>query len=179
MQIAPDQGAWMSMMVSLVGARRILEVGTFTGYSALAMASSLPDDGELITMDVDPETTAIARAAFEEAGVAHKISSVLGPAEATLRRLLEERAPESFDLAFIDADKENLRTYYELSLALIRRNGLILVDNVLWNGRVIDDDTDDSSTSAIRAFNAAVRDDPRVEAVMLHCADGIYMLRKR
>jgi caffeoyl-CoA O-methyltransferase len=176
MQIAPEQGAFMTILTRLVGARRAIEVGTFTGYSSLCIARGLPDDGRLLCLDVSEEWTSIARRYWEKAGVASKIELRLGPAADTLRALPAE---ESYDLAFIDADKGNYRTYYEEVLARLRPNGAILVDNVLWGGRVLDPKADDDDTKAIKAFNDFVASDERVDVVMLPLADGLTIARKR
>jgi caffeoyl-CoA O-methyltransferase len=176
MQIAPEQGAFMTLLARATGAKRAVEVGTFTGYSALCTARGLPEDGRLLCCDVSAEWTAVGRPYWEKAGVAHKIELKIGPAVETLRALPKE---EVFDLAFIDADKTNYAAYYEEILVRTRRNGLILVDNVLWMGNVVKDDAQDPNTVALRAFNARVASDARVECVMLPVADGLTILRKR
>ncbi len=176
MQIAPEQGAFMTLLARAIDARRAVEVGTFTGYSALCIARGLPDDGTLLACDVSEEWTAIGRRYWERAGVAKKIELRLGPAIETLRALpLEPR----FDLGFVDADKSSYPTYYEEILLRLRPGGLILVDNVLWFGRVADPSADDDQTRAIRTFNDAVAADPRVDCVMLAVSDGLTILRKR
>jgi caffeoyl-CoA O-methyltransferase len=177
MQIGADQGALLALLVKLIGARRALEVGTFTGYSALAVASALPPDGKLITCDVSEEWTAIARRYWQEAGLASRIDLRLGPATETLAGLL--RAGESFDFAFIDADKESYDAYYEACLRLVRTGGLIAIDNVLWSGSVADPSAVDAETEAIRALNRKVRDDGRVEACLVTVGDGVMLTRKR
>ena len=176
MQIAPEQGAFMTTLTRLIGATRAIEVGTFTGYSSLCIARGLPDDGRLLCLDVSEEWTSIARRYWEKAGVASKIELRLGPAADSLRAL---PAGEAYDLAFIDADKGNYRTYYEEVLARLRPNGAILVDNVLWSGRVFDPKADDDNTKAIQAFNDFVSSDERVDVVMLPLADGLMIARKR
>ena len=176
MQVAPEQGAFMTVLTRLVGARRAVEVGTFTGYSALAIARGLPDDGRLLCCDVSEEWTAIGRRHWDRAGVGDKIELRIGPALETLRAL---RVEEGFDLAFIDADKVSYRDYYEEILARLRRNGVILVDNTLWMGAVVDPKADDDGTKAIRAFNDFVAADERVDCVMLPVSDGLTILRKR
>jgi caffeoyl-CoA O-methyltransferase len=176
MQIAADQGALMSLLVAVSGARRAVEVGTFTGYSALCIARALPEDGRLLCCDVSEEWTAVAREAWERAGVAHKIELRLAPALETLRSL---PAGETIDLAFIDADKPGYHAYYEELLARLRPDGLILVDNTLWYRRVLDPSADDEDTRAIRAFNDAVAADPRVDTVLLPVSDGLTLIRKR
>jgi caffeoyl-CoA O-methyltransferase len=179
MQIGPDQGQLMGLLVELVGAARVIEVGTFTGYSALAMALALPDDGRLVACDVSEEWTSIGRPYWEEADVAHKIDLRLGPAAETLRTLLADGAAGTFDFAFIDADKEGYETYYELVLALLRPGGLVAVDNTLWEGKVADPSATDADTEAIRAFNLKVRDDERVTLSLVPIGDGLTLLRKR
>jgi caffeoyl-CoA O-methyltransferase len=176
MQIAPEQGAFMTVLARAINARLAIEVGTFTGYSALCIARGLPEDGRLICCDVSQEWTSVGKSYWERAGVAHKIDLRLGPALETLRALPSD---PSFDLAFIDADKQGYPAYYEETLTRLRRGGLILVDNVLWFGRVADTDVQDEETGAIRRFNEQVARDPRVECVMLPIADGLTILRKR
>jgi predicted O-methyltransferase YrrM len=179
MQIGPDQGAFLALLIHLTGARRALEVGTFTGYSALAIASALPEEGKLITCDVSEEWTAVARRYWEEAGVSGRIELRLGPAAETLARLLGEGGAGAFDFAFIDADKPSYDAYYEACLELVRPGGLIAVDNALWSGAVADPAVTDPETAALRALNAKVRDDPRVEACLLTVGDGVFLARKR
>ena len=176
MQIAPEQGAFMTVLTRLVGARNAIEVGTFTGYSALAIARGLPDDGRLLCCDVSEEWTAIGRRHWEKAGVADKIDLRIAPALDTLRSLPAE---ETFDLAFIDADKPNYPNYYEEILTRLRPNGAILVDNVLWMGAVINPDAQDEGTQTIRAFNDMVTADDRVDVAMLAISDGLTLIRKR
>ena len=176
MQIAPEQGAFMTLLARATGARRAVEVGTFTGYSALCIARGLPDDGQLLACDVSDEWTSIGRRYWERAGVSKKIDLRLGPGVETLRSLPPEPA---FDLGFIDADKPSYPAYYEEILKRLRPNGLMLVDNVLWMGRVADPAADDENTRAIRAFNDLVAADRRVECVMLAVSDGLTILRKR
>jgi caffeoyl-CoA O-methyltransferase len=176
MQIAPEQGAFMTLLTKLVGADRAVEVGTFTGYSALSIARGLPDDGILLCCDVNEEWTAIARKYWERAGVDGKIELRIAPALETLRSL---PAGEQFDLAFIDADKENYPNYYEEVLSRLRQNGVILVDNTLWMGAVIDPNATDDQTNVIRKFNDTVAADDRVESVILTIGDGLTLIRKR
>ncbi len=178
MQIAPEQGAFMQWLVRLMGARQVLEIGTFTGYSALAMALALPPDGRLITCDRSRDWTAIARRHWEAAGVADRIELRLGPAAASLAALEREGAGP-FDLAFIDADKTAYHSYYETCLRLVRPGGVILVDNVLWGGRVAEPGGDDPDTEAIRAFNARLAVDERVDLSVIPLADGLALARKR
>lgn len=179
MQIAPDQGQFMALLVRLLGARRIIEIGTFTGYSSLAMALALPADGRLIACDISAEYTAVAQRYWQQAGVAARIELRLAPAIATLRALMAAGRAGEFDLVFIDADKESYRDYYELALPLLRAGGLIIVDNVLWNGAVIDAGKQDADTRAIRAFNEAAQRDERVDISMIPVGDGLTLLRKR
>ena len=176
MQIAPEQGAFLTLLTRAIGARYAVEVGTFTGYSSLCIARGLPADGHLLCCDVSDEWTAIARQAWASAGVADRIELRLAPAADTLRSLPHEA---TIDLAFIDADKPGYPVYYEEILSRLRPNGLILVDNVLWDGRVVRPDADDDNTRAIRAFNDMVAADDRVEAVMLPIADGLTLCRKK
>jgi len=176
MQIAPEQGTFMTMLARAIGAKRAVEVGTFTGYSSLCIARGLPDDGKLLCCDVSEEWTAVGRRFWEKAGVAHKIELKIGPAVETLRALPEQ---ERFDLGFIDADKPAYPAYYEEILKRLRPNGLILVDNVLWMGNVVNADAVDPHTLAIRAFNEMVAADARVDCVMLAVSDGLTILRKR
>ena len=178
MQISPEQGAFMALLVRLLGARRTLEVGTFTGYSALVVAEALPADGRLIACDVSAEWTAIGAPFWERAGVAGKIDLRLRPAVETLDALLDEGGAGSFDFAFIDADKANYDTYYERCLALLRSGGVVGIDNVLWGGQVADDSVTDEDTRAIRALNAKVREDARVDVAMLPVGDGLTLARK-
>ncbi|PIW29740.1 MAG: SAM-dependent methyltransferase [Rhodospirillales bacterium CG15_BIG_FIL_POST_REV_8_21_14_020_66_15] len=179
MQISPDQGQLLGLLVELTGAQRIVEVGTFTGYSSLAMALALPDDGEIVCCDVSEEYTAVARRYWAEAGVADRITLRLGPAAGTLDSLIGEGRSGAFDMAFIDADKENYQTYFERCLTLVRPGGLIAVDNVLWDGRVLDPADETADTRAIRAFNSGLKDDDRVTLAMLSVADGVTLARKR
>jgi predicted O-methyltransferase YrrM len=178
MQIAPEQGQFMALLVRLTGARRILEIGTFTGYSALAMALALPPDGRLVACDVSEEWTAIARRYWAEAGVDVLIDLRLAPALDTLDRLIADGQAGRFDTAFIDADKGNYLAYYERALDLLRPGGLVMVDNVLWGGRVVDDPKD-ADAEAIQAFNAALRDDDRVDVSLVPIGDGLTLARKR
>ncbi len=179
MQIAPDQGQFMALLIELTGARRCLEVGTFTGYSSLAVALALPADGRILACDVDEEVTSLARRYWAEAGVAEKIDLRLGPARETLRSLLADGEAGRYDFAFIDADKENYDGYYEMGLELLRPGGLMTIDNVLWNGSVANPDKDDVDTRAIRALNAKIRDDQRVSCALLPVGDGLTLARKR
>lgn len=175
MQISPEQGQLMALLVRLMGARRVLEVGTFTGYSALVMALALPPDGRIVACDVSDEWTSVARRYWKRAGVEDRIDLRLGPAVETLARLEEEGGAETFDFAFLDADKENLDTYYEAALRLLRPGGLVAVDNVLWSGRVADPTVTDVDTETIRALNAKIHADPRVLPTLLPVGDGLML----
>ncbi|MBK8176174.1 MAG: class I SAM-dependent methyltransferase [Rhodospirillales bacterium] len=179
MQISPEQGQLMALLLKLSGARRVIEIGTFTGYSALVMALALPDDGRIIACDVSEEWTAVARRYWAEAGIAGKIDLRIAPALETVRSLIDDGQAGGFDFVFIDADKENIAAYYEAGLVLLRPGGLIAVDNTLWNGRVADPDVDDASTVAIRAFNARLRDDERVDLSLVPIGDGLSLARRR
>lgn len=174
MQVGCVEGRFLEMLARLMGARRILEIGMFTGYSALMMAAALPEDGLLITCDVDPNVAHIARRYFDESGYGHKIEIRLAPALETLARL-----EPPFDMAFIDADKANYPRYYEECMRLIRPGGLIVADNVLWSGRVLNPAPDDRDTNAIVEFNRIVQQDHRVENVCLTVRDGMMLIRKR
>jgi O-methyltransferase len=179
MQIAVEEGALLSLLVRLTGARRIVEVGTFTGYSSTAMALAQPAEGRIICCDVSREWTDIARRAWTDAGVADRIDLRLGPAVETLDALLAAGEEDSFDLAFIDADKASYDAYYEGALRLVRAGGLIAIDNVLWSGRVADPSVTDEDTVAIRTLNARIAADERVDVVMVPIADGVTLARVR
>jgi caffeoyl-CoA O-methyltransferase len=179
MQIAVEEGAFLSVLVKLIGARRILEVGTFTGYSSTAMALALPADGRIVCCDVSEEFTAVARRYWAEAGIADRVDLRLAPALETLEGLLQTDGAGSFDLAFIDADKTNYRGYVEAALLLVRQGGVIAIDNVLWSGRVIDPADTDEDTQAIRDLNTALAADERVDIAMVPIADGVTLLRVR
>jgi len=179
MQIGPEQGQFMALLVRMLGARRTLEIGAFTGYSALIVALALPEGGRVITCDVSEEWTRIARRYWAEAGVADRIDLRLGPALATLDALIAEGAAGTFDFAFVDADKVNVRLYYEKALTLVRPGGLVAIDNVLWSGRVIDPAVTDADTAALRALNAALKDDVRVDLSLLPVGDGLTLALKR
>jgi len=173
MMVGRIEGQFLATLVRVSGARRILEFGTFTGYSSISMASALPADGQIITCDVDPEATAIARRYMDESGYGDKIEIRLGPALETIETL---KGP--FDLVFIDADKPNYRAYYEAALPLLADDGMIIADNVLWSGRIVEEDGDES-TRAIKEFNEHVRADSRVVSVMLTVRDGMTLVQKR
>jgi predicted O-methyltransferase YrrM len=178
MQIGPDQAQFMQLLAHAIGARRYLEIGVFTGYSALAMALALPPDGCVVACDVSEEYTRVARRYWEQARVAEKIDLRLAPALDTLDRLIAQPV-EPFDIAFIDADKENVVNYYEKTLSLLRPGGLILVDNVLWDGAVADPAIDDAATRALRTVSANAANDSRTETVLLTVGDGLLISRKR
>ena len=178
MQISPEQGQLMAFLVSLTGAKRAIEVGTFTGYSALSVALALPEEGYLLACDVSEEWTSLGRKYWSKAGVAHKIDLQLAPALDTLNARLPAEQ-ETFDFAFIDADKSNYDGYYELCLKLLKKGGLVLVDNVLWGGSVIDSSEQDEDTVAIRKLNVKIHQDERVDVSMLPIGDGLTLVRKR
>ena len=179
MQIAPEQGQFMALLVQLLGATKTLEVGVFTGYSSLCVALALPPNGKIVACDVSEEYTAIARRYWEAAGVADKIDLRLAPALETLDELLAAGQAETFDFAFIDADKGNYEAYYERSLQLIRPGGLIAIDNVLWSGRVADSQVQDKNTAVIRAFNNKLYQDEGVTLSLVPIADGLTLALKR
>lgn len=179
MQIAPEQGQFMELIARLIGARRIIEIGTFTGYSSICLARALPDDGQLLCCDIDEHWTGIAQRYWEEAGLSHRIHLCLAPALDTLDALLRDGQHKSFDLVFIDADKENYDAYYEHSLQLLKPGGLIIFDNMLWSGRVADESVQDIDTAALRALNLKLKGDQRVDISLLPMADGITLARKR
>ena len=174
MMVGRLEGQFLAFLVRATGARRVLELGTFTGYSSISMALALPAGGHIITYDIEPETTAIARRYAEEAGVADRIEFRLGPALDAISGL-----DSPFDLVFIDADKENYVNYYEATLPLLDDGGVMIVDNTLWSGRVAAQGADDENTRAIRALNERVRDDDRVENVLLTVRDGMNLIRRR
>ncbi|HZT39719.1 MAG TPA: class I SAM-dependent methyltransferase [Bryobacteraceae bacterium] len=178
-QISPEQGQFMAFLVQAIGARRCIEIGVFTGYSSTVVALALPADGELIACDINAEWTAVATRYWREAGVARKISLRLAPALDTLDRLIAEGRAGAFDFAFIDADKENYWNYYERCLRLVRKRGIIAIDNVLWSGRVLSESALDNETKAIREFNQALARDERVFVSMLPIRDGVTLALKK
>jgi len=178
MQIGPEQGQFMALLVGLIGARRALEIGTFTGYSALAVALALPDDGKLIACEISEEYTMIGKRYWQEAGLDTNIDLKIGLALDTLDGLIAEGQAETFDFAFIDADKVNYQNYFDRALILVRPGGLIAVDNVLWNGGVADPRNTTKNTEAIRQFNAKLGNDPRVAISMVPIGDGLTLARK-
>jgi predicted O-methyltransferase YrrM len=178
MQIAPEQGQFMALLVQLTGARKILEIGVFTGYSSLAMALALPPQGRILGCEISAEYAAIARQFWQKAGVSEKIDVLLGPAVTSLEQLLANGEQESFDLAFIDANKSDYDQYYELSLQLVRTGGLILIDNVLWYGKVADETIQDKATQSIRHLNAKLHQDPRISLCLVPIGDGLTLALK-
>ena len=179
MQIAPEQGAVLWLLVELIGARRALEIGTFTGYSSLAVALALPDDGTIVCCDVSDEFTSVARRYWAEAGVAHKVDLRLAPAVETLDALLADGQAGTFDIAFIDADKPGYPAYWERCVELVRQGGVIAVDNVLWGGDVANPAATDEATETMRRVNERIDADERVTPVLLAIADGMTVARKR
>ncbi|MEP0849497.1 MULTISPECIES: class I SAM-dependent methyltransferase [Cyanophyceae] len=179
MQISPEQGQFMALLVQLLGATKTLEVGVFTGYSSLCVALALPSTGKIVACDVSEQYTSVAQRYWQAAGVADKIELRIAPALETLDQLLASGQAETFDFAFIDADKGNYDGYYERSLQLIRRGGLIVIDNVLWSGRVADLQVQDQSTKSIRAFNEKLHGDERVSLSIVPIADGLTLALKR
>lgn len=179
MQIAPEEGAFLAMLVELTGARRCIEIGTFTGYSATAVALALPDDGQLVCCDVSQEWTSLASKYWDEAGVADKIDLRVAPAAETLDQLLADGEEETYDFAFVDADKAGYDGYYEQLLRLVRRGGLIAFDNMLWGGEVLDQDSKDEDTVALRALNTKLAGDERITLCLLPVADGVTLARRR
>ncbi len=179
MQISPEQGQFMALLAEAIGARRYLEIGVFTGYSTLAVALALPPDGQVVACDRNAAWTAVALRYWREAGVAERIDLRLDDAAKTLDGLIAEGAEGGFDFAFIDADKENYDTYYEQTLKLLRRGGLMAIDNVLWFGKVADPKVDDGETAALRKLNAKLHEDQRVSLSLLPIGDGITLARKR
>ena len=179
MQIAPDQGQFMALLLQLISARKVLEIGTFTGYSTLWLASALPNDGTVITCDVDEEATDIARRYWQKAAMDEKINLRLAPATETLDQLLAAGQADTFDFIFIDADKVNYDYYYEKALQLLRVGGLVAIDNTLWFGRVIDRDNQEETTIAIRSLNQKMHQDQRVDVSMVAIADGLTLAIKR
>jgi predicted O-methyltransferase YrrM len=179
MQISPEQGQFMALLVRLIGATRCIEVGVFTGYSSLAVALAMPPTGRIVACDISEEYTAMARPYWEEAGVGGRIDLRIAPAMGTLDELLATGGAGTYDFAFIDADKEAYAGYYERSLQLLRPGGLIAIDNTLWDGAVADPDDHEPDTVAIRAFNETLRDDARVDLSLVPIGDGLTLARKR
>ena len=180
MQIAPEQGQFMQMLIKLIGAKNTIEVGVFTGYSSLAIALALPEDGRIVACDVNPQYTSVAEKFWVSAGVREKIDLRIGPARDTLSELIsDDGLANTFDFAFIDADKVNYDHYYELCLQLIRPGGLITVDNVLWGGSVSDDAINDVDTNSIRALNDKLHQDERIDLSLVPVGDGLTLAMKR
>jgi predicted O-methyltransferase YrrM len=179
MQIGADEAALLALLVRVQGARRALEIGTFTGYSALAIASALPADGRLVCCDVSREWTDVGRPFWREAGVADRIELTIAPAQDTLRALVAAGGAGSFDFAFIDADKAGYDAYYEHTLVLLREGGLVAIDNTLWSGHVADPAHDDADTVALRRLNDKIHGDARVDMCLLSVGDGVTLARKR
>jgi predicted O-methyltransferase YrrM len=179
MQIAPEQGALMALLVEMIGARRCLELGTFTGYSSLAVALALPPDGRIVCCDVSKEWTDVARRYWADAGVEDRVELRLAPAMETLEKLLADGQADTFDFAFLDADKRNYPAYYERILSLLRPGGLLCVDNVFWGGDVVRAEVDDEDVRAVRALNERVAIDDRVTISTVPIADGLTLARKR
>jgi len=179
MQIAPEQGQFMKMLVKLIGAKNTIEVGVFTGYSSLAIALALPEDGRIVACDVNPQYTSVAEKFWVSAGVRKKIDLRIGPAKDTLSELINNGLTGTFDFAFIDADKVNYNHYYERCLELIRPGGLITVDNVLWGGAVSNDGINDVDTNSIRALNDKLHQDERIELSLVPIGDGLTLAMKR
>lgn len=179
MQISPEQGQFMRLLVELMGARRALEVGVFTGYSSICVGLALPPDGQLVACDVSAEYTDVARRYWQRAGLEQRVTLRLGPAAATLEQLIESGQAGTFDFAFIDADKESYATYYEKALVLLRQGGLLAIDNVLWGGSVADPSNQKPATLAIRALNERLHADERVSVSLVPIGDGLFLARKR
>jgi caffeoyl-CoA O-methyltransferase len=179
MQIAPEEGAFLAMLVELTGARRCIEVGTFTGYSSTAMALALPDDGKIVCCDVSEEWTSLARRYWDEAGVGGKTDLRIAPAAETLDALLAAGEADSYDFAFVDADKAGYDGYYERLLRLVRPGGLIAFDNTLWGGAVLDETPEDDDTRALQALNTKLAGDERISLCLLPVADGVTLARRR
>ncbi len=179
MQIAPEQGQFLALLAELIGARRCIEIGTFTGYSALAVARALPEDGKILCCDISEDYTAVARRYWAEAGVADKIDLRIAPAQQTLDTLIAEGQSDAYDFVFIDADKEGYDSYYERALLLLRKGGLIAFDNVLWSGAVADPAKKDADTLALRALNEKLGKDERISVSMVPIGDGVTLARKR
>lgn len=179
MQISPEQGQFMRWLINLTQAKKILEIGTFTGYSALSMAMALPDDGKLITCDINPTWRDIAERYWHQAQQAHKIELHIGPALESMYSLLNDGYQEQFDFIFIDADKTRYVDYYELALRLLAPRGIIAIDNVLWDGKVVDETITDRQTEEIRRLNAIIKQDDRVDVSLLSIGDGLFLVTKK
>jgi len=178
MQISPEQGQFMSLLIKLMGARRAIEIGTFTGYSSICIASAMAENGELICCDISPQWTQVAEKYWTLAELENNIKLFSQPAELTLQKLLDDGAEKTFDFIFIDADKQNYITYYEMALRLLRRGGMIAVDNTLWSGAVADPENTEPGTRAIRRFNTMVKQDDRVSMSLVTIGDGLTLILK-
>ncbi len=178
MQISPEQGQFMSLLIKLMGAKRAIEIGTYTGYSSISVASAMPEDGKLICCDISPQWTDIAEKYWALAGLENKIDLYIRPAEQTLQMLLDDGAEKTFDFIFIDADKQNYVMYYEMALRLLRKGGIIAIDNTLWSGAVADPENTEPGTRAIRRFNEMLKDDDRVSQSLLTIGDGLTLILK-
>ena len=179
MQIGVGQGQFMAMLAKLMGAKRYLELGVFTGYSSLVMASAIPEDGRIVALDVSEAFTSVARKYWKEAGLDHKIDLRIAPALESLDAMIAHGESDTFDIAFIDADKVNIVPYFDRCMKLVRRGGVILIDNVLWSGRVTDPAVTDEMTMALKSFNPSLRERNDIDVLMLPIADGITMARKK
>ncbi len=178
MQISPEQGQFMSLLIKMMAAKRAIEIGTFTGYSSICVASAMPEDGRLICCDISPQWTSIAEKYWALAGLEEKIELYTQPAELTLQKLLDAGAEKTFDFIFIDADKQNYISYYEMALRLLRKGGIIAVDNTLWSGAVADPENIEPGTRAIRRFNDMLKEDTRVSSSLLTIGDGLTLILK-
>ena len=179
MQISPEQGAFLSILIKLLNAKKTLDIGVFTGYSSLVVARELPDDGLVVACDTSIEWTSIAKAYWKLAGVYNKVDLHLDPAKETLEKLIEDGQASTYDFSFIDADKINYQSYYEYSLTLVKPGGIIAVDNVLWSGQVIDENDFEPATRAIRSFNEQLYQDDRVSISMVPIGDGLTLAYKK
>ena len=178
MQISPEQGQFMSLLIKMMAAKRAIEIGTFTGYSSICVASAMPEEGRLICCDISPQWTSIAEKFWALAGLEEKIELYTQPAEQTLQKLLDDGAEKTFDFIFIDADKQNYIGYYEMALRLLRKGGIIAVDNTLWSGAVADPENIEPGTRAIRRFNDMLKEDRRVSSSLLTIGDGLTLILK-
>jgi len=178
MQISPEQGQFMSLLIKMMAAKRAIEIGTFTGYSSICIASAMPEEGRLICCDISPQWTSIAEKYWALAGLEEKIELYTQPAEQTLQKLLDDGAEKTFDFIFIDADKQNYISYYEMALRLLRKGGIIAVDNTLWSGAVADPENIEPGTRAIRRFNDMLKEDRRVSSSLLTIGDGLTLILK-
>jgi len=178
MQISPEQGQFMSLLIKLMSAKRAIEIGTFTGYSSICIASAMPDDGRLICCDISPQWTSIAEKYWARAGLENKINLYTQPADITLQMLIDKGEEATFDFIFIDADKQNYIQYYEMALQLLRKGGIIATDNTLWSGAVADPENSEPGTRAIRRFNEMVKQDDRVSSSLVTIGDGLTLILK-